>query len=98
MTTPFRVRDHGCRHAETYNYYLPSESVDRVWVELAATFGPVRRGRVLPTREIDGKQLRLRATSVGNPTTVIQKRGWRPEALGRLHAILGFERKVSNAG
>ena len=40
MSACFRVRDHGCHHAGTYKYYLPSESVASAWRELSEAFGP----------------------------------------------------------
>ena len=79
-----------CIHPETYKYFLARDAVIPTWQRLAATYGPVRHNDSFKTMEIATPLLILRATSLGNPITVIRRRGCAPADIDALHAILGF--------
>lgn len=88
--SPYRELHRACIHPETYKYFFTREEVPAVWGRLKAEFGEPRSLPSVHVVEIETRRLLLRATSAGNPITVIRKRSCGPEDIARLHALFGF--------
>lgn len=85
-----RERVPACIHPETYKYFLDRDDVVPTWQRLSARYGPIRHNHSFRTMEIDAPQFLLRATALGNPITVVRRRGCTPGDIADLHALLGF--------
>ncbi|PRQ05979.1 hypothetical protein [Enhygromyxa salina] len=88
---PTRVRHYACIHPETYKYFFAKHDVLAVWGRLAAIYGEpsVRPG--FGVIEIQSERLILRATTGGNPITVIRTRRCTSQDVEALHRVFGFE-------
>ncbi len=87
----FRKKDYACVHPETYKYFLEASETERIWREIAAHIGPLKRNSSLGTLEVCGKHLWFRATAKGNPITVIRRRGCLAEHVRWFHELIGFQ-------
>lgn len=91
MTAVHRERVPACIHPETYKYFLERDEVLTTWQRLSARYGPIHRNDSFRTMEIAAPQFTLRATALGNPITVLRRRGCAPADIADLHALLGFD-------
>ena len=99
MKFPFRTKLAGCgsNRAElaernvTFKYFFEKEQVSNIWDQLQERYGPIREKPSFSVMEIESKLFRFRATSVGNPITIIRKRKCTEDDIERLHALIGFQ-------
>lgn len=86
-----RERVPACVHPDTYKYFLERDEVLPTWARLAARYGEVRKNPGFRTMEVDAPRFTVRSTLLGNPVTVLRRRGCTPADIAELHAILGYE-------
>ena len=87
---PTRARHYACIHPETYKYFFAKHEVLDVWQRLAAAYGEIRRPAGVAIMEIQHACFIVRATSGGNPITVIRTRRCTPDDVEALHRVLGY--------
>ncbi len=85
-----RERVPTCTRNDTFRYFLDRENVVPVWQALAARYGHPGHNRSFRTMEITAPAFWLRASVLGNPITVVRRRGCTPADVAELHALLGF--------
>lgn len=86
-----RERVPACVHPDTYKYFLERDAVIPTWTRLAARYGEVRRNPAFKTMEVAGPRFTVRSTLLGNPITVLRRRGCSPSDIAELHALLGYD-------
>jgi hypothetical protein len=79
-----------CVHPETYKYFLDRDAVLATWRRLAARYGEPRHNHAFRTMEIAAPRFIVRATALGNPVTVLRRRGCTAEDIAELHELLGY--------
>lgn len=84
-----------CIHPDTFKYTFDPSSVESVWRELAARYGPVHRNASFRTIEIEAPAFFLRAVEGGNPISVVRKRCCSASDIIVLHSLLGFEEEAA---
>lgn len=86
-----RERVPACIHPDTFKYFLAREAVLATWARLVARYGELRRDPAFRTMEVVGPRFTVRSTWLGNPVTVLRRRGCSAADIRELHAILGYE-------
>lgn len=85
-----RVHHSACIHPDTYKYFFPRARVREVWARLQSRYGPISARPGLGVMEIQHRKLILRATTGGNPITVIRTRRCAPADIEELHELIGY--------
>jgi hypothetical protein len=86
-----RERVPACIHPDTFKYFLERDAVIPTWQRLSARYGAITRNDSFRTMEIATPRFLLRATVLGNPITVVRRRGCTPDDIAGLHAVLGYD-------
>lgn len=88
---PYRELHRACIHPETYKYFLARDRVSAVWARLVEAYGRPREKTSVHVVEIETARFLLRATTAGNPITVIRKRACTSEDIAGLHVLLEYQ-------